>query len=158
MNTLRCGSYIMKANNYDCSVQHLHWMMVENEQLFYQLNVHDNFTLCDGSGAKWKWTMFRMLTMHSSAFPFWINLGKTFRFCVQRFRASSSWVLACLDSLHMRVCVCVCVFVYVCVCTLLLCSTNPTAVCLVYFQGQSCHWQWTWTPHPFAESLMPMSM
>ena len=42
----------MKANNYDCSVQQLHWMMVENEQLFYQLNVRDNFTLCDGSGAK----------------------------------------------------------------------------------------------------------
>ena len=42
----------MKAKNYDCSVQHLHQMMVQNDQLFYRLNVRDNFTLCDGSG--WK--------------------------------------------------------------------------------------------------------
>jgi len=163
----------MKANNYDCSIQHLHRMMVENEQLFYQLNVRDNFTLCDGSGAKWEWTMFRLLTMHSSAFPFGINRGKEkIHFCVQRFRTSSSWVLACLDSLHLHACVCVCVHVHMhiygghfcskmmfhSVKTLLSCSTNPTAVCLVYFQGSNCRCRWTWTPHPFAESPMPMSM
>ena len=54
VNTLKCGSYIMKAYNYDCSVKHLHQMTVQNEQLFYQLDVHDNFSLCDGSGVKWE--------------------------------------------------------------------------------------------------------
>ena len=68
VNTLRCGSYIMKANSYDCSVQHLHQMTAQNGQLFYQLDVHDNFTLCDGSGAKWEWTIFRMPTSHSLHF------------------------------------------------------------------------------------------
>ena len=29
---------------------------------------------------------------------------------------------------------------------------------VVYLQGQNCCCRWTWTPHPFAESLMPMSM
>ena len=68
VNTLRCGSYIMKANSYDCSVQHLHQMTAQNGQLFYQLDVRDNFTLCDGSGAKWDWTIFRMPTSHSLHF------------------------------------------------------------------------------------------
>ena len=68
VNTLRCESYIMKANSYDCSVQHLHQMTAQNGQLFYQLDVRDNFTLCDGSGAKWDWTIFRMPTSHSLHF------------------------------------------------------------------------------------------